>query len=316
MATTTPLFLSMACRHPMVAHRTFGRTKNGRVPMKFICKASSFSGRWGPDLMMLPCRQCIGCRLEQSRQAAIRLVHELKFWPYSGFLTLTYDDGHLPAFASLDAARWTKFARDLRDRFSYRDLGKLKFFAVGEYGDESLRPHYHAIVFAEAPLLVDQVEPSRTGCPQFESPHVSAVWPDGRHRISEVTFESAAYCARYVLKKINGGGAFAHYGRRAREFVRWPKGLGKGHFERWWRDIYPSDQVCLPGRGSFLPPPYYDRLLEKLDPVFFSEIKLAREERSDKCTSAAEWFGRIEVNLRTDKVQLLRQAAVCPRSAI
>lgn len=313
----------MACGSAMVAHRTRSRTRTGKFAMKFLCKATSFQGRWGPDLMVLPCRQCIQCRLEKSRQAAVRLIHELKFHPYSGFLTLTYDDEHLPQSRSLEPGRWTKFARDLRARFEYRDLGKLKFFGVGEYGDISQRPHYHAIVYSDSPLLVEEVESSQSGGRQFVSPEVSAVWPDGRHRISEVTFESAAYCARYILKKINGEISASHYewihpssGEvfvRAKEFARWPKGLGKLHFDQWSSDIYPSDEVVLPGRGKFLPPPYYDRLLEKLDPAFAEQIKLARKERSDIHMNEAEWFGLISENHRTEQVQKVRQRQLCPR---
>lgn len=294
--------------------------------MKFLCKATSFSGRWAPDLMILPCKQCIGCRLEQSRQTAVRLVHELKFHPYSGFLTLTYDDEHLPRGGSLDRPRYRKFVNDLRGRFSYSGLGKVKPFGVGEYGDESGRPHYHAIVFSDAPLMIDEVEPARSGERQFTSPVVSEVWPDGRHRISEVTFESAAYVARYVLKKMVGEKCDRSYEAvdprtgevfvRSREFASWPKGIGKLHFDQWKLDIYPSDEVVLPGRGKFLPPPYYDRLLEKLDPEWLCEIKLARKAKSDICLSEAEWFGLITEKVRTEKVQKLRQKAFCPRGVV
>lgn len=313
----------MACVAPMVAHRTRSRTKTGKFAMRFLCKATSFRGRWGRDLMLLPCRNCIGCRLEQSRQAAVRLVHECAFHPYSGFLTLTYDDDHLPKSWSLEPARWTKFAKDLRARFAFLNKGCLKFYAVGEYGDVSSRPHYHAIVYSDAPLLIDQVEPARGGSPQFTSPDVSAVWPEGRHRISEVTFESAAYCARYVLKKRNGSCYDRQYEwldtdtgelhQLAREFVRWPKGLGKLHFDKWKFDVYPRDQVVLPGRGAFLPPPYYDRLLEREAPEYLAKIKLARQQKADIHISEAEWFGLVNEKHRTGKVQLLRQKDFCPR---
>lgn len=317
----------MACFRPMVAHRTRSRTQSGKFRMKFLCRATSFSDRWGPDLMLLPCRQCIGCRLEQSRQAATRLIHELKFHPFSGFLTLTYDDKHLPKGGSLDPARWTKFMRDFRAHVSYRcplhgPSGegvcncKVKAFGVGEYGEAKGRPHYHAILFSDFALYgpgFEEVEASRSGERQWVSPEVSSVWKDGRHRISEVTFESAAYVARYCLKKVNGPGESGHYLGRAKEFVRWPKGLGKLHFEKWSSDIYPSDQVVLPGRGKFLPPPYYDRLLERLDPEFFAKIKLVRSERHDNVASEAEWFGLIEEKERSERVQRLRQARFAPR---
>lgn len=273
--------------------------------------------------MLLPCRSCIGCRLEKSRQTAVRLVHELKYHSHSGFLTLTYDDESLPVGGTLEPARWTKFAKDLRARFDFLELGRLKFFGVGEYGDQRKRPHYHAIVYSPVSLFGEEVEKSRSGERQWTCEHVSAVWPEGRHRISEVTFESAAYVARYLLKKQSGDAAESHYESvdsrtgevvvRAKEFARWPKGLAKLHFEQWKADIYPSDEVVLPGRGKFLPPPYYDRLLEKEDPEFAQQIKVARQEKAGIHITEAEWFGLVNEKHRTGNVQKVRQAQVCPR---
>jgi len=108
---------------------------------------------------------------------------------------------------------------------------------------------------------------------------LAELWPKGLHRISEVTFETAAYVARYSLKKITGALAFNHYGDRIPEFLSSSNGLGKGHALKWLSDIYPADQVVLPGRGVSMPPKYYDALLEKTDPALYQKVKASRAER-------------------------------------
>lgn len=308
--------VSMACAKPMVAYQTRSRTASGKFRFRFLCKATSFTGTWGPHLKLMPCRQCILCRLEQSRQTASRLVLELKAHPHAGFLTLTYDDDHLPEGQTLVPRHWTLFAKKLRSRFTEAELGKLKFFGVGEYGEKSGRPHYHAIVYSETPLMVEQVENSRTGHPQFIHPEIAEAWTYGMHRVSEVTFESAAYTARYALKKICGPTSDEHYQGRVKEFVRYPKRLARAYFEEWVHDIYPRDSINLPDRGNFTPPPYYDRLLEKFDPQLLRKIKLRRELKRDIAETEAEWFGLINDNNRSERVQQLRQQAFSPRGIV
>jgi len=110
--------------------------------------------------------------------------------------------------------------------------------------------------------------------------------------------------ARYVLKKISGPLAKAHYGDRLPEFQRSSNGLGRSHFEQWGKDIYPSDHVVLPGRGAFIPPPYYDRLLEKVDPQLFNRVKTARKDAQEEMNSD-EWLSHIERRHREGEVRKL-----------
>lgn len=285
----------MPCFSLQLAVPMPGRTRTGKTPYKFIGKASSYHTRYQgtpTGALLLPCRQCIGCRLEKSRQWATRLLHETEFHKGAIFLTLTYDENNVPKNGSLNKTHLRTFFNDLRSRNSYYGKDKIKYFACGEYGDRTGRPHYHAALYGGLSVhdpLCDPEEPSRSGDPQYSHPDLSKVWTHGRHRFSAHNFETAAYVARYVLKKISGVSSALHYGERTPEFQSCSNGLGKGHFQSWLPDIYPSDHVVLPERGAFMPPPYYDRLLEKVDPVLFQKVKKSRAEAQEKM-NPAEWL--------------------------
>jgi hypothetical protein len=329
----------MPCYRPQLAIPLPGRTRNGKTPYKFIGRATdallntAFSG--DPRLRgfkIMPCRQCIGCRLEKSRQTATRLMHETKFHPGSIFLTLTYDPEHYPKNGSLIRTDFTGFLKRLRARCDYEAKGKIKAFGVGEYGCDSpkgcinpkcshdARAHYHAILYGpydcdSSDPLRSEEEPSRSGGRQFTHSDIADSWGLGMHRFSAVTFESAAYVARYHLKKISGPLAPSHYGDRVPEFVSFGKGIGRQHFEDWGHDIYPSDHVVLPGRGAFLPPPYYDRLLEKTDPVLYEEIKKKRQQAQEQMTHRHQLLDATNESLREEEVRIIVTEQTLKRGA-
>lgn len=304
----------MPCYSQQLAGPMPGRTKNGKTPYRFLGKASSWSGPAPLKCILLPCRQCIGCRLERSRQWATRLMHEANSHEKSCFLTLTYDDNHIPSNGSLNPSHFTTFIKDLRARLDYYGKEKIKYFACGEYGDQTKRPHYHLALFGPysgGPIDFSdpdnqriEEEPARSGAPQFSHPDIAHVWPHGLHRYSELSFEAAAYVARYILKKMSGIHAPNYYGDLVPEFQRASKGLGKAHFDEWTSDIYPADHVVLPGRGSFMPPPYYDRLLEKVDPALFQKVKTARQE-AQKILTPSEWFEGVYERVLSDNVRTM-----------
>lgn len=299
----------MPCHFTQIAFPVPGRTRNGKTPMKFIGKASSFHARYQKlprGASLLPCGQCLGCRLEKSRQWATRLLYEKDSHHGSIFLTLTYDDNMVPKNGTLIRDHWTTFMKDLRRRLDYHYGQKIKAFGIGEYGDQTGRPHYHAALYGPISTLYpdcerEQAEPSRSGASQFVHSDISAVWRYGLHRFSDLSFESAAYVARYLLKKVTGTSAPSHYGDRLPEFQAPSKGLGKGYYDKWSGDFYPSDHVVLPGRGEFLPPKYFDRLLEKADPVLYEKVKAKRKEAHEKLTTTS---------LREEVTEQLREGEV------
>ena len=228
--------------------------------------------------MSVPCGQCIGCRLERSRQWAVRCMHESSLHTDTSFITLTYDDEHLPRFGSLLMDDWQKFFKRLRRRSRER----VRFFGCGEYGAESGRPHYHACLFGLD--FADKVLWSnRSGYDVYRSPLLESVWTFGQSEIGSLTFESAAYVARYCLKKVTGPKAREHYecvdpesgelGSRLPEFATMSRrpGIGAGWFEEFGTEVYPSDEVIVRG-VSCKPPRFYDRLLQSEEPLRYEEL--------------------------------------------
>lgn len=132
----------------------------------------------GVENLHLPCGRCVGCRVSKAREWAIRCTFEAAQHDHSSFVTLTYDDEHCPPqLRKADLSGWVKRVRARVDT-------RFKFFACGEYGERTARPHYHALVFGlrEAALFQD-------------------CWKFGFTRTDEVTPASIAYVAGYVSKK-------------------------------------------------------------------------------------------------------------------
>ncbi len=250
----------MPCYHPL---------KGFRSPTGGIVFSRSKSIGLG---MKVPCGRCIGCKLERSRQWAVRCMHEASLHRDNCFLQLTYDDVHVPRFGSLLMDDWQKFFKRLR-----KQVGKVRFFGCGEYGDDFGRPHYHACLFGMD--FADKVfwRKSETGHDLCRSEVLESVWTYGHSEIGSLTFESAAYVARYCTKKITGPKAREHYacvdpetgemGSRLPEFATMSRrpGIGTGWFKKFSDEVYPSDEVIVNGRSA-KPPRFYDRLLEAASP--------------------------------------------------
>lgn len=262
----------MPCYKPLQAWRTFSQAKGKKI----VWGRDHLDGYESHRPIELPCGQCIGCRLERSRQWACRLMAEAQLHEATSFLTLTYAE--MPLHCSLNLDDITLFLKRLRRRIEPR---KVRFFQCGEYGDRLGRPHHHVILFGED-FRGDRVpaESSQSGLPQYTSGALDGLWGLGRCTIGDVTFESAAYVARYALKKISGSAAAAHYDGRKPEFVTMSRrpGIGSAWFDVFSGDVYPAD-VFVPGDGRppSLPPKAFDRLLERSDPELFDRVKRARK---------------------------------------
>lgn len=247
----------------------------------------------------LPCGQCIGCRLERSRRWAVRIMHEAQMHEANCFLTLTYSDDNVPSDGSLVLDDFQKFMKRLRRGSS----APLRFFHCGEYGETTARPHYHCCLFGED-FASDRLFYKHTpqGDKLFNSPRLDELWGLGHAVIGDLTFESAAYVARYCLKKITGEKAEAHYQGRKPEYVTMSRrpGIGSGWFDRFRREVYPSDSIVLRGT-EMLPPPFYDKLLEKTDPALFARIKRERVINSKEHADCADNSSRRLIDRRLVK---------------
>lgn len=237
----------------------------------------------------VPCGQCVGCRLEKSRQWAMRCYHESQLYENNCFLTLTFDDKHLmerPNPLSLDVRDFQLFMKKYRKKYG----SGIRFFHCGEYGNINLRPHYHAIIFNHD--FADRTLFKITnGHRLYISAELSKLWPYGYCTIGNVTFESAAYVARYIMKKVTGDAKEDHYKTvnpvtgeilpRKPEYVTMSRrpGIGKGWYEKYGKYTYDHDHVVINGK-TVRPPKYYDNLYQNDSPVDWDYIKDQRATKA------------------------------------
>lgn len=301
----------MTCYHPLQAYRpNFEEKQSG-------CKKIVFNPRPGAEgeSIKLPCQKCDGCRLEYSRQWAIRCMHEASLYQDNCFITLTFNKEHLPEDGSLDVDVFQRFMKRFRKR--YRSI-KIRFYHCGEYGSKNGRPHYHACIFGfdfpdKVPYKVDR------GYNLFISESLSQLWPYGFSTIGAVTFQSAAYVARYMMKKWKGKDAKDYYRRinpKTGEYVdlkpeyatmsRRP-GIGSDWLKKYGSDVYPSDYVIVNGK-KVKPPRYYDDQFAIEHPVEMEGVKFVRQQqalqRADDNTPARL---AVKEKIMKSKLNLLRR---------
>lgn len=299
----------MPCYHPLNAwHR------DGLKPV--------FKPMPGRVQIVIPCGQCIGCRLEKSRQWAMRCLHESSMHQENCFITLTYDDAHLPGDGSLSKPVWQDFMKRFRravDRIEEARLmfgpcevpyREIKFFMCGEYGESLSRPHYHACIFGfDFPDRV--LWQTRDGVRLYRSSMLESLWKFGFSTVGDVTFESASYVARYILKKVNLSGKspdelFDHYLRcdvstgeavfLQPEFSLMSRGgrVGKGISHSWFQEFkgdLVKDFVTVRG-VKMSPARYYDYLFDIENP---EELKLRKKLRKLKVNHEDNTSSRLAV---------------------
>ena len=286
----------MTCFRPLRGWRSAEPNENGKYPIVFSATKRHADLYQAVDV---PCGQCIGCRLERSRQWALRCVHELKEHEYGCFVTLTFNDMALRrrGHHSVAVRDLQLFMKRVRKRYG---VG-VKFMASGEYGDGYGRPHYHVCLFGVD--FKDKVywRTTDSGEKIFRSKILEALWSNpsdgssyGYSSVGALTYQSAAYVARYVLKKqvgktcVNGVYSMSvadldyRTGRitpRRSEFATMSNGLGKKWFDKYHEEWYRSDSVIVEGREVGLPR-YYDRQLEMIDADAFARVKDERRRRA------------------------------------
>lgn len=235
-----------------------------------------------PDVPVnLPCGRCIGCRLERSRQWALRCVHEASMYERNCFITLTFNNENLDPGGSLVKRDFQLFMKKLRKRFG----SGVRYFHCGEYGEKNKRPHHHACLF-NFDFDDRELWSVRDGVRLFTSKTLDDIWGKGFCTIGDVTFESAAYVARYVTKKITGPTADSHYLNsrtgeiRQSEYVTMSRrpGIGRPWLDKYMGDVYPLDRVVLRGM-EMRPPKYYDGVFELANPSDFDDLKENRKRR-------------------------------------
>lgn len=275
---------------------------------------------------LIRCGTCEGCRMDKSRDWANRLLLEREYWSTAYFVTLTYDDDHVPRSYYADPRTGeaqpslTLCKKDLQDflkRLRYHHKKPLKFFACGEYGPQTFRPHYHLIIFGlELGDLVPYAK-NELGQWTYQSNWLTSIWaerkapcrqgsvtplamdpeyfctPYGRVLVAEAEWKTFAYVSRYTTKKL--------YGPQAKYYEQFniiPPFLQmslKPAIGRRWFDDHPDVMdfeyinVSTPTGGKkFRPPYYFDQLYDCDDDGYdrMSVIKLDRQLMAEEAKKA------------------------------
>jgi hypothetical protein len=298
----------MVCFYPLEAWRSKKKDpETGKRPLVFKQQDGI------KDLRVeLACGQCIGCRLERSRQWAVRCILEASLYEKNCFITLTYNDEHLPADGSLDIREFQRFMKRLRSkyvkyekkydtrkqRYRRRPINPIRFFHCGEYGEKNNRPHYHAIIFNHDFEDKQYYKTSPSGEKLYRSQELESLWIDtetkeslGYSTIGEVTFNSAAYVARYIMKKVTGDEATLHYLINA-ETGEWVSpeyttmsrrpGIATEWYKKYKKSVYPSDFIVMRDGRKINVPKLFDNLLGDENPDRLKKIKARRREKGLK----------------------------------
>jgi hypothetical protein len=148
--------------------------------------------------VVVPCGKCLVCQQNRASEWAARLVHELQYHEQACFITLTYDEVHVP---KLENDLMTLRKKDYQDFFKRlrKNLDvKIKYFLCGEYGSKFHRPHYHAIVFGWSPAYSDIIKSVSPG--YSSSKLLEDIWSLGNCTVGAVSGDSIHYTSGYVLK--------------------------------------------------------------------------------------------------------------------
>lgn len=185
------------------------------------------------------CGRCTHCRIQRSKEFTMRLIHELPYWEKSCFVTLTYDEEHTDG--QLHKTHLQDYFRELRRS------NKIKYFACGEYGENTGRPHYHAIIFGHD-----------------EYPHKlhykSNNWPFGNTYVGEVTKNSCRYVCDYIFKAYDGQYGENYYNGFTKPFRLLSKGIGRKYIESNDEQILQRGYLTLNGIKQSIPRYYLKRL--------------------------------------------------------
>ena len=279
----------MPCCHPVQSFKTGNLTENGKS--EYIrCPDTAYSGYLpltsltrtkkrinyekaplaivpGEGLCLVspdeqPCGQCVGCRMDNAFDWKVRCCLELQYNPLCFFVTLTYDDQHLPFSKAtgqpvLHYHDVQKFLYLLRAYMPY-----VRYYGCGEYGseDNTRRPHYHILLWS--PITIDGM----VGVRKFTSSDIAKCWKFGMHVIEHVTPGNIAYVCGYVVKK-QADPDWDDYEVRPFTFMSTKPAIGAQYFIDHYDSIKATKKVYAVLDESRKPqaarlPRYFKRLLD------------------------------------------------------
>lgn len=272
----------MPCYHPVQA---FQRAPGARISFNIPPGSTDFRA------FRVPCGTCIGCRLEYSRQWSVRIMHEASLHDANSFLTLTYDDDHVPHDFSLDHNHIVQFMDRLRADRRYRGLDPVRYYMCGEYGDRTSRPHYHMCMFGEDFSADRKMYSINNGNHLYTSDYLDDKWRLGACQIGSLTVQSASYVARYVVDKQRAQDSYEIVDPESGELFtrRLPycrmslrPAVGRRWIEQYSAEVYDNenDSCYADGRMHVRPPRYYDRVVSEQLGKNIDGLKQKRVDRA------------------------------------
>lgn len=326
----------MTCYHPLIRVEDRSkriRAKDGHYYFKAnVISADNFELERTENTnyykkQIIPCGNCIGCRLDYSREWANRGYLESLTSNGAWFITLTYNDEvleipewvedpsgitycndgewggtlvpkHLELFLkNLRQIQQRRYEKDCKEWLEKQEGSppkkpkNIRYMACGEYGTETERPHYHLIIYNLEVPEDDLYKPRLINKNvYYQSKMVEQAWtpkgatePRGICNICPATWNTIAYTARYITKKVNGSQKDEHYGSKGQmpEFFRVSRmpGIGEEYYRQHWEEIYKYDKIIIHNREGTIqskPPKYYDELFKAEHPEEWKEIQRKR----------------------------------------
>lgn len=198
--------------------------------------------------MVVPCGKCAFCAATRRADWATRLEYEARLHLDKKFITLTYANPHLhwahgnPQLSKRDLQLWFKRVR--------KTGAFIRYYAVGEYGSTTYRPHYHVLLFGSV-----------------SEETIRNAWPLGTVHIGTVTQASVMYCLGYIVNK-----SWKHLHNRVPPFALMSRkpGLGSNYLTPEMREWHKADRknyVIIDGRKRHLPRFYKTKIFSKIDLV-------------------------------------------------
>lgn len=289
----------MTCYRPIVAFAV-GVNGDGKKILKFPKGYNRYSdvyydekGIEHPEYekYLLPCGKCLGCTMKRSRDWTVRMMHELEYSSCACFITLTYNEQFVPRSEYCDyrtgeineslTLRKSDFQKFMKRLRKYIEPLRIRFFACGEYGSHTYRPHYHAVIFNYS-FPDKKVHAVDNGYVQYTSKALEKLWPFGYSLICEVNFATCAYVARYCTKKANPKHNMDYQTFNIEpEFSLMSRRPGIGY--QWYLDHKDELIDCqklyfstLRGGVEAFAPKFYEKNLAEDFPERFEEIKEKR----------------------------------------
>lgn len=303
----------MSCYKPLIRlYNPDDKKISGRVYS--LARFSEICGKklryedlmYNPKVMLIPCGQCIGCRIRQREDWTTRIELEARNYPKEQvwFITLTYDEEHVPGMIlktgeimrkvqyvwkpgekrpeSVQTLLYTdiqKFLKRLRKAYK----GKLRYFVAGEYGEQTARPHYHMILYGWNPTDLKQLYKIQHNG-YYTSEWLSKIWKMGQIQIAQAAPEAYRYVAGYVTKKmyeIDGKKANTYYElgqQKPFACMSLKPGLGDKYYQEHKNEIWRQGYIqCTNGKKAQIPR-YYEKIMEAENPERLWRIKANRQK--------------------------------------